>query len=143
MLNLRLLSLLGLYKSPEYDYWRFETLGQLCTPNERVFWDTGYFELSKVGELWPQYIVAHYRLDFALIRVPDAPQLKVAIEIDDQASHSSQGQRAYDTERERYLQRHGWTVVRFTASQLVKDAPACIRETAEIVNETLKWLKVR
>lgn len=145
MLNLKLLSILGLYKSPEYDYWRFETLGQLCTANERVFWDAGYFDLSKIGELWPQYVVAHYRVDFALIRIPDAPQLRIAIEIDDQASHSSQTQRAYDANRERYLQRlrPSWKVVRFTASELVKDPPKCVRETIEITQEYLHWLKVR
>jgi very-short-patch-repair endonuclease len=143
MLNLKILSLLGLFKSPESDYWRFEALGQTCNEIERVFWDTAYFELSKYGTLWPQYVVGGFRVDFALIRNPDAPRMKVAIEIDGHDSHKSKAQRDYDSARERHLQRSGWTVVRFTGSQVYADPPGCVRETVEIVSEVLRWLKVR
>lgn len=141
--NLELLWRLGRYQSPETDYMRFEWLAQLCTPNERVFWDTAYFELSKYGELWPQYVVANYRVDFALIGNPNAPRFRLAIEIDDQDSHSSQEQRTYDTGRERYLMRHGWQVARFTSRDLVRNPPACLRETVEIIQQTLHYLRVR
>jgi very-short-patch-repair endonuclease len=143
MLNLEILSLLGLYKSPETEYWRFETLGQSCNEIERVFWDAGYFELSKYGVIWPQYVIGPYRVDFALFRNPDAPRLKIAIEIDGHDSHKTKAQRDYDSERERYLQRNGWTVVRFTGVQVYRDSPACVRETVQITNEVLHWLKVR
>jgi very-short-patch-repair endonuclease len=146
-LTLKMLSDLGLYTSDELDYLRFhEWQEQRCeSPIERAFWSMAYFELKKRtgGELWPQYVVTPYRIDFALIRIPNARRLKVAIELDGHEVHKTKEQRDYDTARERHLLRHGWTVIRFTGRDIYHNLQKCINEAVEIVEEQRQWMRTR
>ena len=60
-----------------------------------------------------------YYLDFAV------PKLKVAIECDGAAYHSSRAQQIRDRRRQGELEAMGWTFIRFTGSQIVSDMAGC------------------
>lgn len=138
---LGILGRLGLYKPTGHSYKVFDILREQCeSPIEIAFWNVGYFELSRFGNFIPQVSVGPYRLDFALIEIPEAPRLKVAIELDGHDYHKTKTQRNHDTQRERYLMRNGWQVIRFTGSQIHNDAAACVMETVELVKEYISWL---
>lgn len=78
--------------------------------------------------LEPQFIVDHYRLDFAF------PDEKIAIEIDGHEFHKTREQRTNDAKRERYLQSKGWKVIRFTGTEIFGDILNCIQELKNLVN---------
>jgi restriction endonuclease-like protein len=69
---------------------------------------------------------AFRRLDFAL------PGLKMAIELDGHATHSSPDQIAADRRRQRALEDAGWKVRRYGGKEVMQDAQACVRDA-------LKW----
>jgi very-short-patch-repair endonuclease len=53
-----------------------------------------------------------YRIDMAL------PSLKIAIEADGKAYHSTPAQRAHDRRKNAYLRANGWRVLRFSGRQI-------------------------
>ena len=140
-LTLGILARLGLYRPLGHRYKVFHKQREMCeSPVELAFWNVSYFELSKLGDFAPQIPFGPYRLDFALTNVPEAPLLKIAIEIDGYDYHKSKEQRTYDTKRDRYLMCNGWQVIRFTGSQIHEDTSACVQETIELVKEYIGWL---
>ncbi|TRZ80659.1 DUF559 domain-containing protein [bacterium] len=67
----------------------------------------------------PQYEVAHvtgqnYLIDFAI------PSLKIGIEADGEAFHSSPKQVQHDSERDMQLSQTGWTILRFSDTEIEK-----------------------
>lgn len=68
-----------------------------------------------------------YRLDFAI------PSRRVAIEVDGQEFHSSQESRQADYRRDRALLGAGWITLRFTATEVVRDARACALEVSRLL----------
>jgi very-short-patch-repair endonuclease len=75
--------------------------------------------------LVPQVQIGKYRVDFLY-------KDKYVIEVDRQAFHEGE-QRQKDYERERWLMRQGYKVVRFTASEVIRQGRHCITELMEIV----------
>lgn len=131
-----------LFKRKDPEQVRFVRLLKLCeSPIERLFWATGYNHLSRYGHFKPQAKIGPYRVDFTLTNIPGVVLLKMVIELDGQDFHSTPEQRDYDTKRERYLQRGGWQVVRFTGSQINGNCMACISEVEGLVREWAKWLR--
>lgn len=130
MIELRILERLGLYRPLDYDHTRFERLaGLLESPIERIFWSAAYFELSKHGQLTPQVEIGPYRVDF--LYHTGAGQY--VIELDGQDYHSGPAQRGADYERERALQTAGYTVIRFTGSEIYLDTQQCVKDLLRIV----------
>ncbi len=128
-LDLLILERFGFYRPLDYDHRRFARLAKRCgSPIEKAFWSTGYFELSKLGELIPQLEVYGYRLDFALIR----SGVKIAIELDGHDYHKTKKQRQADYQRERTLQLQGWHIIRFTGSDIYRDTQECIKQVIGI-----------
>lgn len=74
-----------------------------------------------------QHDVGRYRLDFAIV------DKQLAIEVDGHAYHSSRQQREHDAKRDRFLMAKGWRVVRFTGSEVHRDAMACARQVAALL----------
>lgn len=72
-----------------------------------------------------------YRLDFAIVTPDGRPWL--ACEVDGFAYHSSKEQVIYDRQRERALTAVGWTVLRFTGSEVHRDATACVGEVLALL----------
>lgn len=90
----------------------------------RSLWLKGHRPIS-------QYPVKPYRLDMAL------PALKIAIEADGKAFHSSSEQKAHDRKRDAYLRSKGWIVLRFTGSQIHRNINSVIKNIeAEIHKKT-------
>jgi very-short-patch-repair endonuclease len=87
--------------------------------------------------LKPQYKIAGYIVDFLYEEKIDNTKdlfLRVAVEIDGQESHKTKAQRLDDYQRERFLQKNGIHVVRFTASEVYVDAESCVCELEQIAH---------
>jgi very-short-patch-repair endonuclease len=94
------------------------------SPVEQRFWDACK---GRISGLEPQFYVGSYRIDFAVM------PLKIAVEIDGHEYHSSVEQRTSDARRARHLQAKGWTVVRFTGSEVHADVERCVSELSRLV----------
>jgi very-short-patch-repair endonuclease len=85
--------------------------------------------------IFTQYHVAGHRVDFLVRSLPSLAQ--VIVECDGHAFHeTTKEQVAKDRKRERQLIRAGYTVLRFTGSELYGDAAACAKEVEEILQCT-------
>lgn len=90
------------------------------SPIEVSFWETAkplIPELQK--EVW---IDKKYRVDFLI------PSKKVIIELYGYQHHNTKEKITKDAERERYLQRLGYQVIRFTGTEVFKDVRKCVNE---------------
>ena len=97
------------------------------SPIEITFWHNARKFLPT---LVPQYRVESYRIDFAL------PECKLGIEIDGHESHKSKEQRAHDAQKDRLLSLQGWTILRFTGSEVFRDTRACVEEVLRFAEKT-------
>jgi very-short-patch-repair endonuclease len=69
-----------------------------------------------------------YRIDFVIA----SPDLKLAIEIDGHDFHEkTKEQAANDRARERSIVREGYTLMRFTGSEIFRNPRSCVNEVAE------------
>ncbi|AVF65941.1 endonuclease domain-containing protein [Vibrio alginolyticus] len=75
---------------------------------------------------------ARFRVDFLL---KDA---RLIIELDGHDYHSSKEQLEKDAIRQRYLSRAGYTVIRFTGREVVRNPKACVDEVREIYKERMQ-----
>lgn len=82
---------------------------------------------SRGYEVKAQVPCGRYRIDLAL------PRYRIAIECDGKAYHSSRSQKAHDRKKDRFLRDHGWTVLRFTGSQINGKMAYVIRKIEESV----------
>lgn len=75
----------------------------------------------------PQYNVPgfRYRVDFAF------PSDKVAVELDGYEYHNSKEQFTNDRKRQREMELAGWRFIRFSGSEVYRDADACVRQAYE------------
>lgn len=76
----------------------------------------------------PQYPILQYFADFAF------PEEKLVVECDGHQYHHTARQKLRDLLRERRIRRAGWRVIRFTGSQIYKDATGC----AKTIRRTLR-----
>ncbi|PGK51104.1 hypothetical protein CN918_25275 [Priestia megaterium] len=65
-----------------------------------------------------------YRIDIGVYY----KRKRIAIECDGKAFHSSHAQRTHDETKNRVLKKEGWTVFRFTGSEINKDVQECIQQ---------------
>lgn len=85
-----------------------------------------------------QVKIDRYRVDFILHvldrgKWPNERLASVIIECDGHDFHEkTKEQAARDKSRDRFLQSQGYTVLRFTGSEIWKDAEACARESIDI-----------
>jgi very-short-patch-repair endonuclease len=85
-------------------------------------------------ELRPQREAGRYRLDFAI--ESQRHKWKLAIECDGHAFHERTKEQAqHDKSRDRDLVGDGWTVLRFTGSEIHKNAAACADQILETATE--------
>lgn len=83
--------------------------------------------MYKIPQLRPQVEVGPHRVDLAM------PEKKVAIELDGHQFHKPRTQRANDAKRQRFLQKEGWLVIRFTGTEINRDVDGCIEDAIKIV----------
>jgi very-short-patch-repair endonuclease len=79
--------------------------------------------------LIPQHEIGKYRCDFI------HEESKTVIEVDGHEYHHTQEQRTNDLKRQRFLQSEGWQVIRFTGSEIYRDAKRCISEIKKIIRQ--------
>jgi very-short-patch-repair endonuclease len=96
---------------------------------EQFFKET-FDRLTDVEEQWAmfgieaQVAIGIYKVDFTYN--------KCAVEIDGHEFHKTKEQREKDYIRERYLMRQGYTVIRFTGTEVFLHPEECVREMVEI-----------
>lgn len=95
---------------------------------EQTFYEAWLSLPQNTGQydIVPQYRLSPYRLDFAF------PQVRVGIELDGHATHSSPDAIAHDRKRQRYIESQGWQVIRFGGKEVFTDAIACAEEAWKI-----------
>jgi len=94
------------------------------SPIEISFWETAkplIPELQK--EVW---IDQKYRVDFLI------PSKKEVIELYGYKYHNTKEKITKDAERERYLQRLGYQIIRFTGTEVFKDVHKCVYEVLSL-----------
>ncbi|MCM3032819.1 endonuclease domain-containing protein [Niallia sp. MER 6] len=84
------------------------------SPIERRLYDALVFNGYDVST---QVHCGSYRIDIALI------SYRLAIECDGKQWHSSPEQKAHDRRKNRYLQKNGWKVLRFSGRQINGQLP--------------------
>lgn len=91
---------------------------------EKLFFD---FPPNLQGLVELQFPVGKYRLDFAF------PCKKIAIEVDGKAYHSSFEQVKNDYERDAYIKKFGWTIFRFSGSEVYNDSQHIVNKVADLL----------
>lgn len=88
------------------------------------------------AQLFVQEKVAGYRIDFTyIVRPPREPlAIKIAIECDGHDFHASKEQRGHDAERGNVLAGAGYTLLRFTGTQIHADPEACAQGVSDAVD---------
>jgi len=115
----------------------FEDMMERCeSPIERSFWSASYRTLDRYGFYRPQAVVAAFRLDFGLT-IHTTPEIKIGVECDGLDFHTRPEQVARDKRRDRLLVVRGWTVIRFTGSEIYADAERCVGEVENIVRQRI------
>jgi very-short-patch-repair endonuclease len=86
--------------------------------------------------LQPQFEVGNYRVDFAFGMTRDTAARKcIAIECDGHQWHEkTKEQAARDKARDRFLMIKGWPVLRFTGSEIHRDAAACAESVVDALH---------
>ena len=115
------------YDAGRGGYWlkpqaaRTPKKGRCQSPAEILFWNAA---AALLPGLVRQFHVAgtRYHLDFAL------PADMIGIEVDGFQWHSTRQQRQHDSQRDRILTGLGWRVLRFTASEILRNANGCAEE---------------
>lgn len=96
------------------------------TTTEQILWKQ--INQSQLGvKFRRQHGVGKYVLDFY------APQLKLAIELDGD-SHFQPGKHERDIERDKQIQSHGITILRFADTQVIQDLESVIQTIQEFID---------
>lgn len=104
---------------------------QTQSPIEDLFYEAAK---GKLPGLVCQHQIGRYSVDFAL------PKHKIAVECDGYEFHSTPDQIKNDRRRQREIERAGWKVIRFTGSQLNRNAGACVDKVrAEMRRWWRRW----
>lgn len=77
-----------------------------------------------------QVPIGCYFADFAI----ECGQSRYVVEADGKAWHTSPEQREYDARRDAFMRGKGWTVVRFTGSEIARDSRQCAQLVADTIN---------
>lgn len=72
-----------------------------------------------------------YRIDLVL------PQYRIAIECDGKQWHSSKKQKRHDRKKDAYLRRHGYSVMRFTGSDINSSVGKCVSRVTNKIDRRL------
>jgi very-short-patch-repair endonuclease len=82
------------------------------------------------SQIKPQHRIGNYVADFLVFH-------RIVVEVDGHDYHKTKEQREYDYKKTRYLQKKGYTVVRFTGTEVFLDPVGCWREVKDILYKLL------
>ena len=89
--------------------------------------------LSLVPQLEVETENKKYRVDFMICNFTEN-ELNVIVECDGYEFHSSSKQMAKDNQRQRDLENAGYTIIRFSGSEIYNDPVKCVYETLKRLN---------
>ena len=95
---------------------------------EQLFYET-YLDMRgpNPNELEPEKVIGLYKVDFLF-------RDRFVIEIDGHEAHKTKEQRENDYNRERYLMKRGYIVIRFTGTEVYLETEKCVSDMVEITN---------
>ena len=96
------------------------------TPIEDIF----YKEIKDKINIKGQVRIDKYRVDFLI------PDKKIVIELDGHEYHKTKWQRTNDARRERYLQKKGYYVIRFTGNEIYYNVEECVKDVFDIIKNS-------
>jgi hypothetical protein len=102
------------------------------TPIEQIFLDAANGKIDDLArEEWFGDDQKHfrYRVDFLI------KNKRVIIELDGRANHLTETDRVNDAKRQRYLERSGYRVIRFTGTEITRDANQCVEEVIGFLSD--------
>lgn len=101
-----------------------------------------HIAVNAIGVVLGQQVpVGDYFVDFTFTH-PDSSH-RYAIELDGHEWHEkTREQAARDRQRERVITAHGWTVVRFTGSEVTRAPLSCAREAYRIMTSRVSGARV-
>jgi len=141
---------LGFYTNTITDLEEFEKKEgkSIKSPVEQLFFIEWAFRKFcnleyKDINLKPQYqdeSTGKYRLDFMVDFIQDTnikiEHPKLGIEIDGYIWHEkTKNQVQYHKERERFLIKNGWKLLRFTGSEVFKNPEKCLQEVLDVIKK--------
>lgn len=108
--------------------------------------DSAVHKTQRPGDPWtvfvrPQCSVGPYRVDFLLSLEGSHVQesSRLAVEVDGHDFHEkTKAQAAHDKKRDRFFASEGLTVIRFTGSEITKNAHACATEAEVLLGKLLR-----
>lgn len=87
-----------------------------------------------------QVPIGSYKADFVVSWFCSGQKISVVVECDGHDYHErTKRQAAHDKKRDRYMLAQGWHVMRFTGSEIYRDAASCVME----VDEQLRALALK
>lgn len=92
-------------------------------------------ESAKLFSIECQVPIGIYIADFVFNSC--IQDIMIVVEIDGHEFHRTKEQRFNDYRRERFLQKEGYIVVRFTGSEVFVDSEYCLIQIEEIINKAV------
>ena len=89
---------------------------------------------GKDGEqlkVFTQVPCGNYRIDLSVFYKGK----KIAIECDGKAYHTGRDQMKHDKKKDHYLKKHGWSVIRFTGSEIFRNSKGCADKVEALQHE--------
>jgi len=117
--------LTAMFDNPSFDGFAF-------TPKQHHRF---FFHAARDKCVCAQFQIDRFRCDFALtVQHPYGTRTKIVIECDGHDYHERTKEQARrDRSRDRLMTADGWRVLRFTGSEIHRDADACVEEIASII----------
>lgn len=102
---------------------------------------TGFHSGAGEYRVYQQQRIGDYRVDF-LINVtlpwPPREEIQLVVECDGHDFHEkTKEQAARDKARDRYLIEQGYTVLRFTGSEIYRDAAKCAEQVSDVIDKAV------
>lgn len=91
--------------------------------------EEAYLKACHRARLYPkcQHSIGRFFVDFAFL------EERVVIELDGHQYHKTKEQRTADAQRQRWLEMDGWKVVRFTGTEVHRNADYCVNQTVRFL----------
>lgn len=110
-------------------------LGSPQSPIEHLFWEEAarswWLELPLISNHPVAVEGERYKIDFAV------PEQHFGIELDGHATHSSTEAIAKDRQRQRRLERAGWTICRFGGREVYQNVANCVWEAKSALSSLI------
>uniref|UniRef100_A0A6H2A0H4 DUF559 domain-containing protein n=1 Tax=viral metagenome TaxID=1070528 RepID=A0A6H2A0H4_9ZZZZ len=122
----------------DIDTFRFFDENNITSPIEQMMY-VSLLAVSKLNyyplQIQPQFVIGEYRVDF-LVGCGKKDNF-IIVECDSQAFHErSVDERSYEKKRDRFLQKEGYKVFRFTGKEIMKNPLEIAREIVAFVSRT-------